>query len=265
MKRVFFVLLIVIALFSCDRAVKTELRTVRIAISKEKREGVLENYHNWLLRYDRHVTWVNLYGMPVDSALSVAAGCNAVLITGGEDVYPGIYGKIADTARCGRFDRYRDTLEIALIKQAVENRQPLFGVCRGEQIINVALGGTLIIDIPTDFGTTVIHRQKDWKHCYHPVYLNKSSLLYEVSKVDRDTVASNHHQGIEIPGKNLLVSARAADSLPEAVEWLNGNRKGFLMAVQWHPERMPVNHPLSKPPALLFLNSAKKYFPGRKK
>ncbi len=263
MKKIFLLLLSVAMLYSCNRIDKRKFSNVKIAISKEKRAGVLENYHNWLLRYDKTIEWVELYGMSVDSALTVARGCNAVLITGGEDVFPGIYGKIDDTARCGSFDRYRDSLEIALIRQAVENKQPLFGVCRGEQIINVALGGTLIIDIPSDYDTTVIHRQKDWRHCYHTVFLNKKSLLYEISKVVSDTVASNHHQGIEKSGTGLFVSARAADSLPEAVEWSASKNKSFLMAVQWHPERMPYEHPLSKPLAIKFLKEAKKYFSER--
>ncbi len=262
MKKLLLLFVFVASLYSCNRVEKKENLVLKIAISKEKGGDVRENYHNWLLRYNKDVKWIELYGMSVDSALKVAEGCNGVIITGGEDVFPGIYGKIDDTARCGSFDRYRDSLEIALIKQAVDDRQPLFGICRGEQIINVALGGTLIIDIPADYDTTVVHRQKDWQHCYHRVYLDKSSLLYAISNVVSDTVASNHHQGIEKVGGGLSVSARAADSLPEAVEWALNDKKGFLMAVQWHPERMPFDHPLSKPLAIKFLNEAGKYSRG---
>ncbi len=249
---------IFILLFAaCEKP--AEQAKITIAISKEKKAGNSENYHNWLLRYNRNVDYKILYGLPVDSAVKVAATCDGLLLTGGNDVFPGYYGKIDDTARCGTFDRYRDSLEFALIDQAIKNRQPLFGICRGEQIINIAMGGTLYIDIPTDFSTLVVHRQEDWQHCRHSVWIEPGTLMSVITQVSTDTVTSNHHQGIEQLGEGLLVSARSADSLPEAVEWAGTSAKGFLMAVQWHPERMTMNSPLSKQPAVKFLNEAEKY------
>ena len=134
---------------------------------------------------------------------------------------------------------------------------PIVGVCRGEQIFNVSQGGSLFIDIPTDFDTVVVHRQKDWRNCYHFVEVVEGSKLKEISKTSRDTVTSNHHQGINRLGKGLFITAYSDDSLPEAIEWKSRDDKGFFMAVQWHPERMDTLHPLSAPIAKEFLKEVK--------
>ena len=99
-----------------------------------------------------------MYGMTIDSALFILSTCQGLLLTGGEDVNPAFYGKLNELSKCEAIDNYRDSLELALINQALLVRMPVFGICRGEQILNVALGGTLLTDIPTDAGTKVAHR-----------------------------------------------------------------------------------------------------------
>jgi len=230
-----------------------------IAISKAS-----PHYTRWLLRNDSNLRIINLYGMSLDSASHAISTCNGLLLTGGEDVYPAYYNKEDDTLRCGSFDRYRDSLEMAMITFAVNHNMPLMGVCRGEQIINVALGGSLIIDIPEDFDTAVVHRQDDWMNCFHVVEAVEPSLLTVISGAIRDTVTSNHHQAINHLAPPLMVCAYATDSLPEAVTWLHPEGKGFLLAVQWHPERMPTHHPYSDPLAAQFLSEASKYQPETK-
>jgi putative glutamine amidotransferase len=251
-------LLIGILVFqSCDCGEQSNDQGLRIAISKE---GKSKNYSGWLKRYDENITWFNLYPLGIDSALRLLETCNGLLLTGGEDVFPGIYGKINDTADCGTINRYRDSLEFALITAALDARMPMIGICRGEQILNVSFGGTLHIDIPTDFDTIVIHRQKDWRNCFHSVELLPNTRLFALSGVESGEVTSNHHQGIEILGQGLRISALANDGLPEAIEWNNPDGKGFLMAVQWHPERMDTLHPLSAPIAKKFLLEASKFY-----
>ncbi len=230
---------------------------LKIAITKEKPAKYIQNYSNWLKRYDPNVVWIDMYPLGIDSALKVLKTCDGLLVTGGEDVYPGLYGKESDTSRCGTIDRYRDSLEIALIDEAIADKMPVFGICRGLQIINIDRGGTLFVDIPTDFDTMVTHRQKDWKNCLHPVVPEKDTRLYQLTGDKQGSVASNHHQGIEKPGKDLVVSARSFDSLPEAIEWINFKNRGFLMAVQWHPERMDTLDAYSKTLAEEFLKEAK--------
>jgi putative glutamine amidotransferase len=238
---------------SCDYDKSSVNPELRIAISKEGNKG---HYSGWLKRHNENIKWFNLYPLGIDSSLKLLETCDGLLLTGGEDVFPGIYGKINDTSRCGSIDRYRDSLEFALIATALNDKMPLIGVCRGEQILNISLGGTLHINIPTDFDTTVIHRQKDWRNCFHTVNLQTGSLLNIISGVTSGEVTSNHHQGIEILGKDLRISALSDDGLPEAIEWAEPENKGFLMAVQWHPERMDTLHPLSASFAKKFISEA---------
>ncbi len=252
---------IVIISTSCDtntsKSQKQSTSKVRIAISKEKSDQSTTKYANWLLRHNSEIEYFNLYPMGIDSAIQILKTCNGLLLTGGRDVFPGNYGKINDTSRCGSFDRYRDSLEFALIEVAVTNKMPVFGVCRGEQIFNISQGGTLYIDIPTDFDTIVKHRLPDWSRAYHPVRLVKNTMLSNiVHETKQGDVVTSHHQGIEKLGKNLLISAYADDNLPEAIEWKNKSEKGFLMAVQWHPEAMDTLHPLSAPLAKKFLTES---------
>jgi putative glutamine amidotransferase len=258
-------LLVAIVIFStsCDtnksKSQKQSTSKVRIAISKEKSAKSTTKYADWLLRHNAEIEYFNLYPMGIDSAIGILKSCNGLLLTGGRDIYPGNYGKIDDTARCGSFDRYRDSLEFALIEFAVENKMPVFGVCRGEQIFNISQGGTLYIDIPSDFDTIVSHRLPDWGKAYHPVRLVNKTMLSDICSTRQVDVVTNHHQGIEKLGADLLISAYAEDNLPEAIEWKVKTNKGFLMAVQWHPEAMDTLHPLSAPLAKKFLIESANY------
>ncbi len=219
-----------------------------IAISKAKPDKWYGNYPQWVQKADPKVKIINMYELGVDSALQVLDHCDGLIVSGGADVYPGWYGKLADTARCGEFDRYRDTLETELIKKAIAIKMPLVGICRGEQILNVTLGGSLIIDISTDHDTTIKHRLVDWENCYHQIQLTQGSLLSKLSSQAEGQVNSNHHQAIDKLADDLKISSIARDGIIESVEWKNPNNKGFMIAVQWHPERLDtVNPELSLP------------------
>jgi len=247
---------ILIILIGCQSGNKP---AIRIAVSKEKSAKSIQNYSGWLERYNDNIEWFYMYPLGIDSALKLMETCDGVLITGGEDVFPGIYGKIEDTARCGSIDRYRDSLEFALIDAAIEYKMPLLGICRGLQIINVALDGSLIIDIPSDYDTAVTHRQDDWQNCFHAVVPVEATHFNVITDGRQGEVASNHHQGIDVLGEGLQISAYATDSLPEAIEWDIRGEKAFMMAVQWHPERMDTLHHLSAPIAKVFLEEANKF------
>jgi|FLOH01.1.fsa_nt_gi putative glutamine amidotransferase len=242
---------------SCESKVPEK---IKIAISKEKSEKSTTKYADWLLRHNNDIVYYNLYPLGIDSALKLLETCNGLLLTGGEDVFSGYYGKIDDSSRCGTFDRYRDSLEFALIENAIAHKMPVFGVCRGEQILNISQGGTLYIDIVTDFDTTVKHRNPDWSKSYHPVRLVKNTRLSDICKGNNQgDVASSHHQGIEKLGNGFIISAYSEDNFPEAIEWSDTTGRTFLMAVQWHPEAMDTLHPLSAPLAKKFLSEAAKY------
>ncbi|MBN1199202.1 MAG: gamma-glutamyl-gamma-aminobutyrate hydrolase family protein [Bacteroidales bacterium] len=228
-----------------------------IAISKAS-----DNYINWLKRADSTVRYVNLYTLPFDSAFTVLDQCNGLLLTGGDDIYPGIYDRENDTARCETFDLYRDTLEINLIYKALEINMPVFGVCRGEQLLNVVFGGELIIDIPQDIQSPIPHRCDDYLTCFHMVYVEHNSFLHRLCNCDSALVTTNHHQAILILAPDLKANAYSPDHLIEGVELADLSKHPFLLAVQWHPERMEAANPLSGPLAAAFLQQCKVFMPA---
>ena len=225
-------------------------KPLRIALSSGS-----ENYVNWIHRGDSMAEIVDMKGMQVDSALKLLITCNAIIFTGGEDVVPSYYGKDCDSARCETNPR-RDSLEFALIKESLHLQMPVFGVCRGQQILNVALGGTLIVDIPADHPGNVAHQCEDYIHCFHSVSTLKGSQLQAICKADTGWVTTNHHQAVEKPAPGIRIVAWSNDSVAEAIEWQNPEGKPFLLAVQWHPERMDAKSPLSMPLMIAFLEAA---------
>ena len=243
-------------IFSCSGP---QDKSLTIALSKGYPVDSYENYYNWIASGDSTAKVIEMYNRKLDEALAELENCEALIMTGGADVYPGKYGKEMDTSRCGKFDFKRDTLEFELIKKALELGIPIFGICRGEQILNVAMGGSLIIDIPTDHDTTVKHRIKDWRNCYHNVLIEPSTKLAWASNAFTGSVTSNHHQAIDQLANVFKVSARADDRIIEAIEWKEPEGKSFLMAVQWHPERMSKDNPLSWNLLELLLHEANRY------
>ncbi|MEI6901150.1 MAG: gamma-glutamyl-gamma-aminobutyrate hydrolase family protein [Bacteroidota bacterium] len=217
------------------------------------------NYEHWLKRCDSAVVLENLYVLSISSAVHLLSQCDALLLTGGEDVYPALYGKEADTARCTEMNRHRDSLEFALISKALELKMPLFAICRGHQILNVFMKGTLIIDIPKDIGVQVIHQCADYAHCIHSVTVSGKSLLASISQCDSSMVTTNHHQAVGRLSPMLMANAYSRDNLVEGIEWKNPSGKSFLMGVQWHPERMEKTNPLSGPLAKAFIRQARIY------
>ncbi|MEI6682301.1 MAG: gamma-glutamyl-gamma-aminobutyrate hydrolase family protein [Bacteroidota bacterium] len=241
-------------LFTGPPGILAQPVALRIGLSKTS-----PNYENWLKRSDPNIIPVNLYLMPIDSAVRELNRCAGLLLTGGEDVYPGWYGKEADTARCTDMNRHRDSLEMALIARALVERIPVFAVCRGEQILNVFLEGSLIIDIPQEIGKKVIHQSDDYLHCFHPVTIPEGTLLSAISKCDTGRVASNHHQAVGHLSTQLRANAFSPDNLTEGFEWKQPKGKTFLVGVQWHPERMEKSNPLSGPLADEFTRQARLY------
>lgn len=248
-------LVLVISIF----ATGISLAQVKIAVSKTS-----SYYEKWIKSADSSAIPMGLYALKIDSALKILAGCNGLLLTGGEDVDPVNYGKLNELSKCEEIDRYRDSLEFALIKRAIELKMPIFGICRGEQILNVALGGTLYTDIPTDIDTSVIHRcPPGSKECLHNVSIQQNSMLLKITGQKSGAVNSYHHQAVEKPAPGLRIAAFSDNKVPEAIESDGTKVKSFLMGVQWHPERLTQNPLLSKPLAVYFLNEAKKYKSGR--
>jgi putative glutamine amidotransferase len=261
MNKILGIIVFILLLFS---QCKEQERILVIAISKAKPTEFYGNYSQWLNKCDSNVKIVNMYELGVDSALKILEWCDGLIISGGADVYPEWYNQLEDTILCGEFDRYRDTLEIALINKAISKKMPILGICRGEQIINVALGGSLVPDIPSQKSNEVLHRQDDWENCFHEVSLVQNSLLVKLCGATAGKVNSNHHQCIDRLSDDLTITAWSTDSIPEAVEWKNTYDKGFLMAVQWHPERLNTVAPAFSTPIINeFVIEAYKYLKNK--
>jgi len=136
---------------------------------------------------------------------------------------------------------------------------PVLGICRGAQILNVAFGGTLIADIPTQRPTEIRHWKIGEADSRHPVQVLPATLLWKYTRTEADEVASAHHQAVAELAPVFTVSALSPDGIIEAFEWANPEGRGFLIAVQWHPERMPWENPLSSALAERFVQEAEEY------
>jgi putative glutamine amidotransferase len=237
-------LFIFLGLSSCTNEVDNPVQ-VRIALSKGSPVDSYANYYNWIKSYDSTIICQELYDMPIDSALKLFKEFSGLILTGGTDINPALYQDSGDVNRCTTIDDKRDLLELRLIDSAMAWGTPVLGVCRGHQMLNVAFGGTLIIDIPTDYDTTVAHRCPDYTNCFHLVDIEEGSMLNEISGILDGLVNTNHHQGIKKLAPPLKICAYASDGLPEAVEWADPTGKSFLLGVQWHPERLDTANPLT--------------------
>jgi putative glutamine amidotransferase len=251
MKKIKLLALIVLLLIA-ELGVQSQ---TRIAVSKTS-----DSYETWLRHAEAEVQPVNMYGLKVDSALKVLAGCSGLLLTGGEDVFPDYYGKPQEIILCEEIDRYRDSLELALIKKAIELKMPIFGICRGEQILNVATGGTLIADIPTEVDTTVIHRPPPGSaECLHFINIDPKTLLFQITGIQTGIVNSYHHQAVEKTGPGMRITAVAENGVAEAIEREHAQEGAFMMGVQWHPEHLTQSPDLALPLAEYFLEEAREF------
>ena len=159
---------------------------------------------------------------------------DGLLLTGGEDVAPSYYGQ-EPHPRLGDVNDERDDFELALFHKALERGIPIFGVCRGMQMINVAMGGTLIQDIPTQKPSDINHRPGNLSGTGHDIDLQPQSRSASVMGTTHLSVNSSHHQCVLDPAPGLKVTAWSPDGIPEMLEGYPDLR---IMATQFHPEVM---------------------------
>jgi putative glutamine amidotransferase len=160
---------------------------------------------------------------------------DALILAGGADVDPSSYGAETHEQTKGTWPE-RDRTEIALVRRALERDMPLLGICRGMQLLNVALGGTLDQHLPESVGNEV-HRAVGGAFGEHHVRLAPDSLACAAAGIEGFVVWSHHHQGVEIVGEGLRVSGWSVeDDLVEAIELPD---KRFALGVVWHPEEDP--------------------------
>ena len=169
--------------------------------------------------------------------------CDGFLFSGGCDIAPERYGE-RPSMLCGESQPYRDEFELSIFERAYRSGKPIMGICRGEQLINVALGGTLYQDIPSEVNTSLLHSQSEPKHLpSHRVLVKEGTPLYEL--LGKEFIAANsfHHQAVKELGKNLEIMALSDDGIVEAV-YLRGEQ--YIRAYQWHPERLSYSDDKNK-------------------
>jgi len=163
---------------------------------------------------------------------------DGLLLTGGVDLAPGLYGEHPHP-QLGEVHPERDAAEIPLARWAAAEGKPIFGICRGIQVLNVALGGTLYQDLPSQSPGPIDHRasvkQECWTNLDHDVTLRQDSRLARLLETTTLRVNSLHHQAVKELGSGLRVVGHAPDGVVEAVEGSNGH---FILAVQCHPEEL---------------------------
>jgi putative glutamine amidotransferase len=167
-------------------------------------------------------------------AASALEGVDGLVLPGGSDVHPARYGEPAHPSVSLAGDE-RDAFEIALATHAVEHDVPLLAICRGMQVLNVAAGGSLIQDVPSDVPHACHHDVPDPRDAVaHPVTVAPDSRLAAILGTAGDVpVNSRHHQAVKRIAPGFRISAQAPDGVVEAVE---RDDRRFCIGVQWHPE-----------------------------
>ncbi|MBE6613194.1 MAG: gamma-glutamyl-gamma-aminobutyrate hydrolase family protein [Ruminococcaceae bacterium] len=217
----------------------TPLIGITPAVGENGALSLQQQYCTAVLRLGGFPVILPSYGDPAEALQR----CDGLLISGGPDIDPAQYG-------VSEYDRevvvlanpIRDAYELTMAKLAYERGIPMLGICRGEQIINVALGGTLVIDLPG-------HRQETERHLHHhTVTVAPDSRLHAIVGQTVLPVNSTHHQAVNEPAPCLRVTAASPEGIREAVE---SAEHPFCLGVQWHPERLLADDPAARPIAAL--------------
>lgn len=217
--------------------------TSRIDRTRPEPYIVLRAGYTDAIRKAGGIPWV-LPVLPEDQYPEWMECLDALILTGGEDVNPLLFGQ-QPQAKLGRVDTDRDLFELSLARQWLRTGKPLFAVCRGIQLLQIAAGGVVLQDIATAIPQAIRHEQKglrrDPAHTVEILPDTTLSLLLDMT--GSLEVNSIHHQAVESPAKGFRVAARACDGVIEAIE-AEDNR--LVLGVQWHPEEMesPVQQQL---------------------
>ena len=248
---VFFICVVV----SCSNdkdCVKETPRSVTIVLSKQNSSS---SYRTFLENIDSTITinWINAYETPLSQLTVDLENADGILLTGGVDIHPGLYGNAFDTIRCGTIDIKRDEIETTLLDYALESGTPCLGVCRGLQFMNVYMGGSLHPHLPDTLSD--IHRGKDGNSTEHEIYVTQKLGALDIKTGNKSATVSHHHQGISRLADNLEAWAIAPDGLTEGIRHADTTHYPFFIGVQWHPERSDPSGSLATPIGAGFLKA----------
>lgn len=175
----------------------------------------------------------------IDDYLNIVDG---LYFSGGNDIDPLIFGE-DPIKEIGGIDYSRDEFEIKLLRKAALKNMPILGICRGAQVINAALGGSLYQDIYAQREGTNGHSPKfsSGGYAHHRVKIEKDSRVYDILKTEEINVNSFHHQAVKRLAEGFKITAISEDGIIEAIESVNHS---FLVGIQWHPEIMFERYPV---------------------
>ena len=217
-----------------------------------------ENYPAWIKGGDENIEIIELSW--TEQNWDEIEDCDGIVLTGGVDVHPEFY----DNTRTNypnapeEFIKNRDEFEMHVFETALNFDHPVLAICRGMQLINVALGGTLVQDIEETGGKD--HQRHNEIDAVHELDIVKGTLLADIVHEEKGTINSAHHQSLDIVAEELIPNCYSPDKIIEGVEWRDKSGKSFLLAVEWHPERMEDKdtNPLSKNIREKFLEEVRK-------
>jgi len=191
------------------------------------------------------------YGAKYEDITELALIADGLLLPGGGDIEPAHYGQDLHE-KTENVSKERDELELSLVKAFLEKRKPIFGVCRGAQILNVAMGGSLCSDIECETNEPLHHWKKEglsaadqFPEDSHSIEIEDDSVLAEFFGLKETVVNSLHHQSIKAVASGLRIGARSNDGIIEGIESVHMNER-WLLGVQWHPEAILERHPENK-------------------
>lgn len=202
-------------------------------------EARYANYPSWIQGNDPNIEIIKL--TPENSG--DLKRCDGIVLSGGIDTHPSFYGsqRLNYPLAPSPFNEARDVFELSVLKYAQENNIPVLGVCRGMQLVNIALGGDMIQDIEESGKSD--HRRHGNLDGIHQIEVVKDSLLYTITGCEKGTINSAHHQALGKIADSLRVTGLSPDGIAESTEWKEPEGKPFLLCVQWHPERLAQQQP----------------------
>ncbi len=232
-RRIFLILILLLALDCATEARRRPVIGISTGCSPADYSKVRRTYGDAILRAGG-IPFLLPQVNDLDEALAVVSRLDGIVFTGGEDVDPVRYGQSVLNETVS-INHHRDTLDFLYAEAAFRKQLPILAICRGEQLINIALGGSLYQDLPAQMPSNVKHRQEvSGEIPTHLCIVSRNTLLYDIMGADTLKVNSHHHQAVSEPSSKVTVSGRSEDGIVEAFEIVS--RKQWLLAVQFHPE-----------------------------
>jgi putative glutamine amidotransferase len=196
-------------------------------------EARYSNYPLWIKGDDSEIEIIQL----IPENIHELEKCNGIVLSGGIDTHPKFYKneRLNYPLAPEEFNVVRDEFELNVFKFAQDENIPILAVCRGMQLVNVALGGDMIQDIEESGKSDHRRHEEDG---VHEITVVNDSLFYEIIGAEKCTINSAHHQALNTIANDLKVSAFSPDGIAEATEWKEKKDKPFLLCLQFHPERL---------------------------